>query len=262
MLHFGVVYTRMMDYKLLFSQKNHIEKLSESDLTQSNSYLEVIKAFSRLSYQSIYVIDYEKRAFEYVSDNPLFLAGLSPDEVLKLGYEFYQNHVPEEDLKMLIDINNAGFDFYEKIPLKERKEYIISYDFHLRSAAKKTILINHKLTPIFLTESGKIWKAVCVVSLSTNPSAGNVMIGKQNSDSVWDLDLSSNQWIKRKKTKLSEREIQILSHYSCGLSIVEIAETLFISVDTVKFHRRKLFDKLNVSSIQEALATAVTNKLI
>ncbi|OJX28010.1 MAG: helix-turn-helix transcriptional regulator [Chryseobacterium sp. 36-9] len=252
----------MMDYKLLFSQKNLIESLSEKDLVQDKSYLEVIKAFSRLTYQSIYVIDYEKRAFEYVSENPLFLSGLTPKEVLNLGYEFYQKYVPEEDFKMLIDINNAGFDFYEKIPIEEKKDYIISYDFHLKSASKKTILINHKLTPVFLTESGKIWKAVCVVSLSTNPSSGNVMIGKQNSHSVWDLNFLSNQWIKRHKTNLSEREIEILGLYSRGLSISEIAETLFVSVDTVKFHRRKLFDKLNVNSINEALATAVGNKLL
>lgn len=252
----------MMDYNLLFSQKNHIDVLSENDLIQTNSYLEVIKAFSRLTYQSIYVIDYQKRAFEYVSDNPLFLAGLSPEEVLNLGYEFYQKYVPEEDFKMLIDINNAGFDFYENIPIEERREYIISYDFHLKSAGNKSILINHRLTPIFLTESGKMWKAVCVVSLSTNPSSGNVTIGKQSSDSIWDFNFSSNKWIKRQKTTLSEREIQILSLYSRGLSIGEIAETLFVSVDTVKFHRRKLFDKLNVSSINEALATAVGDKLL
>jgi len=88
------------------------------------------------------------------------------------------------------------------------------------------------------------------------------MIGKQNSHSVWDLNFLSNQWIKRHKTNLSEREIEILGLYSRGLSISEIAETLFVSVDTVKFHRRKLFDKLNVNSINEALATAVGNKLL
>ena len=52
-------------------------------------YLEAIKAFARLSYESIYVIDYKDMSFEYVSDNPLFLSGYSAAEVLQLGYEFY-----------------------------------------------------------------------------------------------------------------------------------------------------------------------------
>lgn len=252
----------MMDFTHLFSPKNHIQQLSENDLQQPKSYLEVVKAFSRLTYQSVYVIDYVNHSFEYVSDNPLFLAGLTPEEVIAMGYEFYQKYVPEEDFKMLIHINNAGFDFYEKIPIEERKEYVISYDFHLKSAGKKTILINHKLTPVFLTETGKIWKAVCMVSLSNHPTSGNVCIGKQNSDVIWDLDFTTNTWIKRQKTMLNDREMEILSLYSQGLTIHEIAEALFVSIDTVKFHRRKLFDKLNVSSIHEALATAVGNKLL
>lgn len=69
-------------------------------------------------------------------------------------------------------------------------------------------------------------------------------IGKLNSDLLWEMDLMTNKWSERKKTNLTERETEILRFYNQGLSINEIAEKIFISVDTVKFHRRKLFDKL------------------
>ncbi|KFC37401.1 LuxR family transcriptional regulator [Elizabethkingia anophelis] len=251
-----------MDFNPLFSTKNRIDNLSYKDLLQTSDYIEIVKAFSRITYQSIYIIDYQSKAFEFVSDNPLFLAGLTPEQVLSMGYGFYQKFVPAEDLQMLIDINNSGFEFYEKIPLEERKQYVISYDFHIQNANGKFILINHKLTPVFLTEEGKIWKSMCVVSLSTNTSSGNVTIGKLNSDLLWEMNLVTNKWSERKKTNLTERETEILRFYNQGLSINEIAEKIFISVDTVKFHRRKLFDKLEVNNINEALAYVIHHKLL
>ncbi|MBB5638486.1 hypothetical protein HDE68_004415 [Pedobacter cryoconitis] len=85
--------------------------------------------------------------FEYVSENPLFLCGHSSEEVLNMGYEFYFKNVPEKDLELLNLINEAGFDFFEKLSLNERKLYTITYDFHLVNQDKKHILVNHRLTP-------------------------------------------------------------------------------------------------------------------
>jgi hypothetical protein len=79
-----------MDFNPLFSTKNRIDNLSDKDLLQTSDYIEIVKAFSRITYQSIYIIDYQSKAFEFVSDNPLFLAG-SPEQVLSMGYDFYQS---------------------------------------------------------------------------------------------------------------------------------------------------------------------------
>ena len=178
-----------MDFNDLFSPKNTVTQLSLKDLEQANHYIELVKAFARVTNNSIYIIDYQLKSFEFVSDNPLFLAGLSPGKVMEMGYSFYQKYVPLTDFEMLININNAGFSFYETIPLEERKLYVISYDFQIQDASKKYILINHKLTPFFLTEEGKIWKAMCIVSLSSKISSGNVTIEKLHSDLIWHLDL-------------------------------------------------------------------------
>ncbi|WON93336.1 response regulator transcription factor [Sphingobacterium sp. Lzh-3] len=251
-----------MDFNALFSQKNTVDRLSEKDLLQTYGYLEFVKAFSRITYQSIYLIDYQRKSFEYVSDNPLFLAGLTAAEVMEMGYTFYEKYVPPDDFKMLININEAGFSFYEKIPIEERKLYVISYDFQIQNASNKAILINHKLTPVFLTEEGKIWKAICIVSLSTNVSSGNVTIEKLNADLLWELDLLTGKWISRSKVNLTEREIEILRFYHRGLTIHETSERIFVSIDTVKFHRRKLFEKLGVSNMNEALVIALNNRLL
>lgn len=225
-------------------------------------YFEVLQAVSRTTYQSLYVIDYYKQRFEFVSENPLFLCGQSAEEFKNLGYEFYLRRVPEEDLKLLLKINEVGFKFYESLPLKERKSYSITYDFHIVNEFGKQILVNHKYTPVYLTEEGKIWKALCIFSLSTNTKSGNIIITKDNSNEIWKYNPESEKWVAEQKITLSAKEKEVLILFSQGYSIKEISEKLFVSQDTIKFYRRKMFDKMEVSNISEALGFAIANKVI
>jgi LuxR family maltose regulon positive regulatory protein len=55
---------------------------------------------------------------------------------------------------------------------------------------------------------------------------------------------------------LSQREIKILQLIAQGLSNREIGERLFLALDTIKGHNRKIFDKLQVQSRTEAIARA------
>ncbi|WP_299677576.1 response regulator transcription factor [uncultured Tenacibaculum sp.] len=245
-----------------FYSKNTVNEISDDDQKQTVDYLEPVKAFARTTYKSIYIIDYEKKGFEYVSDNPLFLCGHTAEEVEKMGYAFYFKYVTEPDLDLLLKINTIGFDFYEKIPVEERKNYTISYDFHLKNNEGKIILINQKLTPLFLTNDGKIWKALCIISLSAEQNSGNIKVYKKGDNKIFKYDLEGDFWKTTEKIKLSSRESEILRYSVRGYTINEIAEAIFVSPDTVKFHRRKLFDKLEVVNISEAIAYATNNRLI
>ncbi|MFN2166613.1 MAG: LuxR C-terminal-related transcriptional regulator, partial [Anaerolineae bacterium] len=61
---------------------------------------------------------------------------------------------------------------------------------------------------------------------------------------------------------LSERELEILRLIAAGRSNPEIAELLFLSLNTVKWHAKNLYSKLNVSSRIEAAALAQELELI
>ncbi len=61
----------------------------------------------------------------------------------------------------------------------------------------------------------------------------------------------------RQEFNLSEREMQILKGLVNGLTYKMLAEELFISIDTVRSHIKKLYEKLHVHSRNEAVAVAV-----
>ena len=248
--------------KDFFTFHNSVNSISEVESLQTTYYLESIKAFARLSNKSVYVIDYKEKGFEYVSDNPLLLCGRSAEEVKQMGYEFYIQHVTKEDLNLLLKINKVGFDFYETISIKARLDYSISYDFRLLNQEGKTILINQKLTPLYLTTKGQIWKALCIVSLSSSNESGNIKIFKKGSQKIFEYDQSKCLWESILPLKLSNRELEILRFSIRGFNMEEIAKAVFLTVNTVKFHRKNLFIKLNVSNIVEAISVATDNNLI
>ena len=61
---------------------------------------------------------------------------------------------------------------------------------------------------------------------------------------------------------LSNREKEVLRHLGEGSNYQEIANELFISVDTVRHHIRNIYKKLQVHSQSEAVAKAIRKKLI
>lgn len=245
-----------------FSSRNTVQNISNNEQKQTANYLEPIKAFARTTYKSIYIINYQEKGFEYVSENPLFLCGHTAAEVKEMGYLFYFKYVIEKDQDLLLKINTVGFDFYEKIPLEQRKSHTISYDYHLKNQEGKIFLINQKLTPLFLTDDGKIWKAICIISLSNEQNSGNIKIYKKGENKIFNYDLKGDFWKTEEKIILSNREKEVLRFSIRGFTINEIAENIFVSPDTVKFHRRKLFDKIEVANISEAIVYATNNKLI
>ena len=61
---------------------------------------------------------------------------------------------------------------------------------------------------------------------------------------------------------LSDREKEILSCLVQGMSYKMIAEACFISVDTVRGHIRRIYEKLHVNSKGEAVAKAIKGNIV
>ena len=61
---------------------------------------------------------------------------------------------------------------------------------------------------------------------------------------------------------LSEREKQVLQLLVNGYSYKMIAAEMFIAIDTVRSHIKKIYEKLHVNSKSEAVAKAFKDKLI
>ncbi|SHJ99064.1 regulatory protein, luxR family [Tangfeifania diversioriginum] len=226
-------------------------------------YLEALQALTKLYDLSFYIVDYYKKSFHYVSPNPLFLSGYSQEEVMNLGYDFYPLCVPSDDLELLLLLNKTGFNFFYNLPVSRREKATISYDFRLKHKGNQSvIMINHKLSPLILTDDGNIWMAICLVTLSTRKEPGDVHIIMQDDKTRYNLNIEEKVFEQVKIKKLTNREKEILRYIAIGISTNAIAKKLGISDSTVKNHKTKILKKLNASTSAEAVFFASKQNLI
>lgn len=233
----------------------------EPDYGLAETFVRTAEAFANATYQSVYIIDYFRKNFLYVSPNPLFLCGMSAEKVKELGYQFYLDHLPADEVAMLLEINQAGFSSINKVSPAGRKRYTISYDFHIINGHDK-VLINHKLTGFAYQPDGSVWLGLSVVSLSTHSNAGQITMHCRGKREYWEYDMQSHKWEIHDTPVLNETEKKILTLSIQGLTINAIAERAHLAVDSVKSARRRLFEKLEVSNISEAISYATNYKLL
>lgn len=244
-----------------FIPDNEVKLPDELDYSRVDEYIRSAEAFSRSTYQSVYIIDYFKQKFLYVSPNPMFLCGLSLEQMIELGYQFYLKYVPEDEQALLLDINRVGFAFHNQIPLEQRKDWYISYDFHIIDDGHP-ILINHKLTAVALTSDGRIWLALCIVSASAHTDSGHIEMHHVGTPDYFAFNPVTRWWDKSTMPSLSEGEKSVLTLSIQGYTMSEIADRICLSPDTVKKYRQRIFEKLEVRNISEAIAAATDNKLL
>ncbi|MEO5776927.1 MAG: LuxR C-terminal-related transcriptional regulator [Flavobacterium sp.] len=94
---------------------------------------------------------------------------------------------------------------------------------------------------------------IWVANKVTKPKEKTIIIEKEVRVSSEDFILNENELQER---KISKRELEVLTLMAEGLSNQEIAERLFVSLNTIKTHSAKLFEKLEVKRRTQAIETA------
>jgi len=237
-----------------------IKGIKHSDYLSLKFYIESLIAIARMIDLSFYIIDYKKQEFVYVSENPLFLCGYKQDEVKSLGYTFYSKVVPEDDLNLLLEINQAGFGFYYNLPADRRPKGYISYDFRMKNIDGNIVMVNHKLTPFILNEEGNLWISLCLVTLSSSKKPGNMFIFMQDEGVKHNYNFKTRKFTAFKNKPLSQIEKKVIELLSLGLTSKDIAKQMVISINTVKFHKKRIFEKLNVQNSNEAVYLSTKQK--
>lgn len=93
----------------------------------------------------------------------------------------------------------------------------------------------------------------------TNPKEKTIIVEKEIRVATTDFVLNEAELEAR---KISKRELEVLTLMAEGLSNNEIAEKLFVSLNTIKTHSAKLFEKLEVKRRTQAIETAKKLQLL
>lgn len=69
-------------------------------------------------------------------------------------------------------------------------------------------------------------------------------------------------YFKKEKFDLSAREVEVLQHLVKGMSYKMIADACGITIDTIKFHAKNIYEKLHVHSKSEAVIKAIKERIV
>jgi len=146
---------------------------------------------------------------------------------------------------------------------------------------KKAKQINPDISILMLTvyeESEIVYDALCAGAYGylvkkTPPSrlieaikevyeGGSPMSSRIARQVITSFQLYKNGSAIDSQYNLTNREKEALQHLAEGSNYQEIADELYISVDTVRHHIRNIYKKLQVHSQSEAVAKAIRKKLI
>jgi len=166
---------------------------------------------------------------------------------------YYSQFIHPDDLPIVMDSYKKAFTFFLSRPEEERKDYKLIQNFRQRDKYGKYLNVILQLVVLELDKKGNIWLALILDDLlpdkisfeGVNRRLINLKTGK--------ICLFKNELEPNKKTILSTREVEVLGLVSKGFASKEIADRLFLSVNTINNHRQNILEKVKASNTSEAV---------
>ncbi|SHF46513.1 regulatory protein, luxR family [Mariniphaga anaerophila] len=246
----------------IFNHPKHRFTTREEDIATLNHFKQLLSVISNLSDIDAYVLNYKENTFEYITPGSRLLKCTPVKVPNALGFDYYKEIVHPKDFEFLIKINRTGFDFFYNLPITRRKNGYITYNFRIKNKNGKYQIVNHKLTPLQLTNEGAIVYSLCVLSEPTSDSPGNAYVKMNDTLKVYEFLPDKMKFVEVVTQKLSQRLYELLKFASQGKKAKEIAELMRISVNTVKFHKKTIFEKTGTKNIAEAIQWMNNQKLM
>lgn len=180
---------------------------------------------------------------EWASNSITKILGINTPEDFTL--EFILSHIHPEDLPYFLDFENQVTSFFNQLPVEKVLKYKVSYDYRIRRMDGTYIRILQQAITIQTNEKGAVIRVLDVHTdishLKKENGSTLSFIGLEGEPSI--MNYAHSKEFSTPKDKLTRKEKEILCLLATGKTSFEIADTLFISKNTVDTHRKNMLKK-------------------
>lgn len=232
----------------------------EQDLDYSilDKHIPSLERISGLSNSAIMIFDLYKREHVYVSKNLPRLFGLDPGKSYDDPDHINERIHPDD----LYELYEAGLYFLKygfSLPAERRKEGKLVNEYRIRNKKGIYIRILEQQMCFETDVHGNVWLALGIMDISPDQSPDAPFRSRL-------VDLAKGKIYMfpppGKEAMLTAREKEILQLISKGYISKQIADKLYISVNTVNTHRQRILEKLGADNAIEAIHYASKSGLI
>ena len=246
--------------KLLQSNKSKVETNDLKDLIQGYKDFEQVCTIWNTY---IYMHDYRSNQYLYISPSFCNYLGIEYQNTLKDGFESISPLIHPDDLFILENVLfKKVSSFLSSLSPAEQEDlsYRVNYNFRIRK--KNNTYVNMSIVSKILgfNKKGKILLDFGLISPTFHILPTNSIVLNISRSSNEDEEDFTSVFQEEYKTEvnsdlcLTKREIEIIQLLKKGMDSKTMAEQLSISVNTIKNHRRNIFEKTNTNKVTELLA--------
>ncbi len=219
-----------------------------------------IDSFARLSNATYFIINFDTHEMLSQSDKMLYLDDVTDNERQRESKNPYWSFVDEETLNKLLLIRNNYPLVGRTIDSADYPLHICTIDYPIIIRRRK-FFINQKFTPLVMRSDGITKIGLFIISPSTCDHMESFIITQSHIRYRFDFNAGVYKTFDL-NASLSIQEKMILQRVQKGFTIEEIAEDLHLSISTIKTHRSRIFKKLQVRTMPEALTVIGNYHLI
>lgn len=238
-----------------------ITKEDQVDYSERNKcFIQSLKTMENLMDINAFIIDCQNKEILYATKECLSLFARKTAKMSQLEFDFLDDYLSPDEIHRIATINFSILDFYYSLPEKRRLNCYSTHDFRIK-IKNNIALMNLKVSVLDLTECGDLRLSLCILSHKTfhNKPCGTYM-KMLDTGTVYELIPSSLKFVEVKTQKLTSKANSILKLASNGKTEIEIANSLGISINTVKYHKRQIFARIGVKNTAEAIQWANNQK--
>lgn len=190
---------------------------------------------------------------ELVSESIADVLGYDPKD---FSIDFLLNIIHPQDLSNFVDFEYAVVDFKMNLSPEKIMKYKSNYSYRVRKKNGEYIRVLQQSITIQNDENGAVLRNLVVHTDISHLKKDNEMtlsfIGLDDEPSFMDVSVQKRT-LPIEEVVLSDRELEVLKLIKECKSSKEIAEELFISIETVKTHRKNINSKTGAKSTLEVV---------
>lgn len=226
------------------------------DCTELEKRIAFLERLAEVENSSVAVLDLCQKKYVFLRSKFAVTADYNLNDVFAMGPAYYFSLIHPDDIPVILDTYKKSFAYILSLPIEERKDYKAILNFRIRNNKNTYIGVILQLVILELDQKGNIWLVLILDDILPDKVKFNKVNRRLVNIKTGKFCLFRNETQNNIKSTLSSRELDILGLASKGFVSKEIADKLFVSVNTVNNHRQKILEKINATNITEAVTFA------
>ncbi|MDZ7607082.1 MAG: LuxR C-terminal-related transcriptional regulator [Cyclobacteriaceae bacterium] len=256
-------------------------------MRKTYNHIDLAKAFGKQDY-IIYEKDYQERLIKKLNETSLWAAGkcfslignthtwqtemvtgkcfdvtgYEKEEVLALHAQFVPSFIVPEDFPFVLEITKAGMEYLHQLPAEQRPFMHVTYFVRARHKNGQTVIIQNQSIPLAFDEQnvpfifGNIISDISYLNPTNIPFA---LVVNRFTNEQLHLDPVKLQ-LKKHDTIFTPREKELITYLIKGYTSRQAAESLNVSYETIRTHRKNILQKADVRNTSQLLRYVLMNE--